>query len=310
MWAYLALGPGLPLPEGLEPPRGLVVTVKDRPVLVRTFMPEAGSRAVAVGYPGGVSTAFDAQTCRLAYAWSGHFLDAAPVWDGRGGNPAKVLGTRFWSSPRGFPWAVSDSNTLPDFEAQAKNPAFGADPGEGKVFQGKRLLRFEGYAVDKAGMPMFRYHVTADSDEPVAIAERPEPLGSPAGVGVRRHFTLQLPRQHRAWLLVGEAGQAPRALTGDGRKVSFDTLGKEESLEIPATAKMLVLPQGGSKVIALVPALLPKGTQWLLQRKGNKWLVVLSVPKSQQAGKIEISINVWAPYRDDESLLKDLIPSK
>src|SRR5262249_34030530 len=74
MWAYFSLGPSLPLPEGLEEPKGLMLSVKDRPVLLRTFMPEVGSRAIAVGYPGGVSVAFDTATCRLAYAWSGDFL--------------------------------------------------------------------------------------------------------------------------------------------------------------------------------------------------------------------------------------------
>ena len=42
MWSYLALGPGLSLPDGLEPPKGLVVAVKDRAELLRTFMPDAG----------------------------------------------------------------------------------------------------------------------------------------------------------------------------------------------------------------------------------------------------------------------------
>ena len=60
MWAYCAAGGNLPLPDGLEPPsRALAVSARDRPVVLRTFMPEAGSRAVAVGYPGGVSVAFD-----------------------------------------------------------------------------------------------------------------------------------------------------------------------------------------------------------------------------------------------------------
>ena len=70
MWAYLSLGPGLPLPEGLEPPKGLIIAVKDRPELLRTFMPEAGSKAIAVGYPGGVNLAFSADQCRMAYAWA------------------------------------------------------------------------------------------------------------------------------------------------------------------------------------------------------------------------------------------------
>ena len=59
MWAYLSLGPGLPLPAGLEPRRGLIVSVTDRPKVLRTFMPDAGSRALAIGFPNGVSVAFD-----------------------------------------------------------------------------------------------------------------------------------------------------------------------------------------------------------------------------------------------------------
>ena len=78
MWSYLSLGPGLPLPEGLEPPKGLIIAVKDRPEVLRTFMPEAGSKAIAVGYPGGVNVAFSADQCRLAYSWAGNFLDASP----------------------------------------------------------------------------------------------------------------------------------------------------------------------------------------------------------------------------------------
>ena len=57
----------------------------------------------AVGYPGGVSVAYDMATCRLAYAWSGNFLDASPAWNDRGGSPANLLGPRFWLAPPGCP---------------------------------------------------------------------------------------------------------------------------------------------------------------------------------------------------------------
>ena len=101
-------------------------------------MPDAGSRAVAVGFPSGVSAAFDAHTCRLAYAWSGPFLDASPVWDGRGGNPAHVLGPHIWNAPAGCPVGATTSNEPPDFAARAKDPAFGAGLPEGKLFDGRR----------------------------------------------------------------------------------------------------------------------------------------------------------------------------
>ena len=67
--------------------------------MLRTFLKDGGSRAVAVGYPGGVSAAFSADECRLAYAWAGNFLDATPVWDKRGGKPALLLGPKFWTAP-------------------------------------------------------------------------------------------------------------------------------------------------------------------------------------------------------------------
>ena len=137
IWGYLSLGPGLPLPDGMPGPvKGMILTVKDRPFLLRTFMPEAGSRAVAIGYPSGVSAAFDAHTCRLAYAWTGQFLDAAPVWDGRGGAPAKVLGPHIWNAPAGCPVAATPSDQPPDFAARAKDAAFGGALPEGVLFDG------------------------------------------------------------------------------------------------------------------------------------------------------------------------------
>ena len=83
---------------GDEPPKGLVIVVKDRPEVLRTFMPDAGAKAIAVGYPGYVSLAFSADQCRTAYAWGGNFLDSSPVWNNRGGAPAKLLGQN--SGPR------------------------------------------------------------------------------------------------------------------------------------------------------------------------------------------------------------------
>src|SRR5262249_41836929 len=194
----------LPLPEGMEPLKGLVLTVKDRPVLLRTFMPDAGSRAVAVGYPGGVSAAFDAATCRLAYAWSGNFLDASPVWDNRGGAPAKVLGPRFWSAPPGCPWDATASAEPPDFLARAKDPAYGGSLPEGKLYDGPRKLEFEGYTVNGEGLLTFRYRLRPDDSASVEVSERPEPLRSPVAAGIARNFTVQVPAERTPWLFAGE----------------------------------------------------------------------------------------------------------
>src|SRR5262249_26498497 len=145
LWAYLSLGPKLPLPEGVESSKGLVLTVKDRPVIFRTFLPDAGTRAIAVGYPDGLSLAFDATRCRLSYAWTGNFLDLSPVWTERGGNPAQPLGTRLWTAPPGCPWGVTSDDRPADFTARARDPGFGGDQPELKWHAGPRRLRFDGY---------------------------------------------------------------------------------------------------------------------------------------------------------------------
>jgi mono/diheme cytochrome c family protein len=308
MWAYLSLGPSMQLPEGMEPPKGLVLAVKDRPVLLRTFMPEAGSRAVAIGLPGGVATVFDAATCRLAYGWSGNFLDASPVWNDRGGRPAKVLGLKFWTAPRGCPWAVHDSNKPPDFAARAADPAYGADPGEGKVFQGQRLLSFEGYETDRDGFPTFRYRLDAVGGEFLRVRERPLPLRSPAGVGLARHFSLDVPKQRPTWLLAGEARQEPRLLDGKGNPVALDL--RSGKAEVAAAGRLLVLPQGGGRAIALLLTAAPEGARWHLQRRGDAWTAILGLPAAREAARVKVDLSVWSPHRDDPGLLKELLPTK
>jgi mono/diheme cytochrome c family protein len=303
MWAYLSLGPGLPLPDGLEPAsaRGIILTVKDRPVLLRTFMPDAGARAVVVGYPGNVSVAFDAVTCRLAYAWSGNFLDAAPAWDGRGGNPAKVLGPRFWTGPAGCPLAVSDSKEPPDFAAQSRDPAYGAAVPEGKVYDGPRQLAFEGYTTDKEGMPTFRYRLQAADPNPVEVTERPEPLRSGVGVGVARRFTVKAAASQMAWLFAGETKREPRLLDAKAAPLALDL--KAGEVELPAAGRALVLPQDGDKVIVLALSAAPEGACWRLRKLDARWQVLLRLP----AGSASARVVTWAPYRDDPALLKELL---
>jgi mono/diheme cytochrome c family protein len=304
IWAYLSLGPTLPLPEGTEPPPGLVLTVKDRPVLLRTFMPDAGSRAVTVGYPGGVAAVFDAQRGRLAYAWSGNFLDASPVWNDRGGNPARVLGARFWTAPPGCPWGLSHSEEPPDFAARARDPALGAELPEGKVFLGKRLFSFRGYAMDKEGRPTFRYEVAWQGGSVLKIDERPEPLRSPAGVGIARHFSLRLPHKGRAWLLAGETGQDPRVLNKKGAAVTCDL---KSGWAEAAADRSIGLSQGGGKVVLLTLSAAPAGTRWRMHHEANGWKVLLRLPTAPRA---TLRLCVWAPYREEAGLLKELIDAR
>jgi hypothetical protein len=308
MWGYLSLGPGLPLPEGMGAPKGMVLTVKDKPYLLRTFMPDAGSRAVAIGFPNGVSAAFDAHTCRLAYAWSGQFLDASPVWDGRGGNPAHVLGANIWDAPAGCPIAATSSNEPPDFDARAKDPAFGGALPDGKVFDGVPLLHFDGYSEDKAGAPTFRYHLQAGTDDRLDVSEHLESLRSGAAAGVARRFTLQVPARQVAWLLVGESGAEPRLLDAQGMPLTLDL--KASGTETTAAGRALLLPREGDHATVLMLSAAPDGAVWRVQKSGVMWKALVRIPGAADAAKPQIDLQVWAPYRNDPELIKELFRAR
>jgi cytochrome c553/cytochrome c551/c552 len=309
MWAYLSLGPTLPLPAGLEPPKGMILYVTDQPTILRTFMPDnGGTRAIAVGFPGGVSTSFDAHTCRLTYAWSGQFLDARPVWDGRGGNPAKLMGPKFWTAPPGCPIAASTSSEPPDFLSRAADPAYGGALPEGKVFQGTPLLQFEGYSTDAKGAPGFQYHLVVGDKENVKVRERTEALRAPAGVGLGRRFVLEVPAKQTAWVFVSESDTAPKLLDAKGDKQALDLKGGVA--EMPAMGHTLMVSLGNERVALLTPTSVPTGSQWRVQQVERKWQVLLRMPTADNATTQRIDVNIWIPHRDEVGLLKELLTAK
>lgn len=307
MWTYLSLGMSLPLPDGLGAPPGLALAVKDKPVILRTFMPDAGTKAIAAGYPGQVSVAFDAATCRLAYAWSGNFLDASPVWNDRGGNPAKLLGPRFWESPRGFPWAFSSDSKPPDFAAQMRDPVFGAAMPEGKAYQGPMQLRFHGYTTNNTVGPTFTYGVRLSEEREVEIREWLEPQRQPVAVGIARHFEFSRPPGVHAWLLAGETAGEPRVLNDKGAEIKLDL--RQPSIEQPAASRMVLLPQGGDRMYVLKLGEAAPEAGWVLQRVGGSWQVLLHLPGSQQQRPSRVTVFIWQPYRTDTAMIRELLGS-
>jgi hypothetical protein len=294
MWDYFSLGPGLPLPSGLEPPKGVVIAVKDKPEILRTFMPDgAGTRCVAVGYPGGLNVAFDSTQARLAYAWAGNFLDASPVWTNRGGAPAKLLGPKIWTGPAGHPWAVTDSRTPPDFAKQASDPAYGASLPEGKAFHGEPKLIVEGYTLDAGGTPTFAYRHTDGKGTLLRVEEQPGVVKSPAAAGLVRTFEVTVAATRTAWLNVGESDKDVRVVGG-----------KVES-ELPATTR-LILPQAGRAIV--LDATAPAGSAWVIVPKpiGGS-TVLLRLPE----GKATVTVTHWAVPKDDDDLIRSIpVPSK
>jgi cytochrome c2 len=148
MWAYLKNADKLELPPKIQKARSqdYELIPKDRPIVLRTFMDEAGTHAIAVGFPEKVHFAFDAEHVRLAAAWRGRFLDAQGTWFVRFAPAADPLGEELISLPPGVPFvllkeSLRDDNELsePDFDAK------------------KAGYRFLGYRLDESGVPTFLY---------------------------------------------------------------------------------------------------------------------------------------------------------
>lgn len=310
MWAYLSLGPGLPLPEGLEPPKGLIIGVKDRPEILRTFMPDAGSKSIAVGYPGGVSVAFSADQCRLTYAWAGNFLDASPVWNNRGGAPAKLLGPKFWQTAYGHPWGLTANKwNPPDYAGRANNPLFGTPlPLEpARTYDGPRAVEFDGYSLDKYGSPTFRYRLKENGNgAELKVAETPQPLQSGIAAGLARKFEVEAPAGYQTWFLAGSSTKDIRAVKSDGTGGRIVPSVDIVESNAPADGFRVVLPDG-EKANVLEVFNAPAGSQWrFIPRSGGGWLAILRFPESKTPIKATFTLTVWGLPKDDDELLKGL----
>jgi len=310
MWAYLSLGPGLPLPEGLEPPKGLIVAVKDRPQVLRTFMPEAGTKAIAVGYPGGVNVAFSADQCRLAYSWAGNFLDASPVWNNRGGAPAKLLGPKFWSAPTAHPWGLTTNPRIPpDFLARANNPAFGTPlPLEpARIYDGPMAVHFDGYSLDKNGRPTFRYSLDEGGKSAVLkVAETPAPVRAPAATGLSRKLAIETPAGYQTWFLAGETNKDLRAIRTEGGGLISPLRDAAES-EVGADGLRVVLPGDGERAMVIQAVGTPDKTAWrFVPKSGGGWLALLRLPETKDGWKGQFELVLWSLPKDDNALIRDL----
>ncbi len=165
MWIYLNNVGKLPLPEKLEAARATDYELipSTRPIVLRTFMREAGTHAIAVGYPGQVHLAYDALDCRPALLWRGRFLDAQGTWFVRFTPPADPLGSDRLPLPEGFP--------IVSLRTADSSPADTPDPQP----------RFDGYRLDATGTPTFLSH-----GHGLRLSERWEPRDN----GFQRTLTI------------------------------------------------------------------------------------------------------------------------
>lgn len=122
IWEFIEKGQGRP--EGFPDLGGQQFELKptERPIVQRTFLNGAGTKAILVGFPGEIHIAYDGKEARPALVWRGAFFDAYSTWFMR----------------------------MAPFE----NPMSKEVHAFPKV-EGKR--RFRGYELDEGGVPTFLF---------------------------------------------------------------------------------------------------------------------------------------------------------
>ena len=308
LWVYFQVAKRLPRPEGLNPPQKLHAPETAGPLVQRTFLHDTSPRGLAIRYPSGVHLAYDAQICRLSYAWSGDFLDMNPAWDGRGGGKANLEGSVFWTSPAGFPWEItSGTDQLPDFKDRETNTVFGAQSDK-TTPQPPSRVHFKGYRTDGLN-PTFMSTYDLEHGGTATIKETFATLRNEAALGFERSAAIKSPAAGFVWLHVAIADQPPswrtlNSIKADGNSGTWS----ESGATISASAAISLVQQGHPYILQVKQ--LPANTVWRAINRDNQWTLLLRVPVSADA-ESKFTLALWSPLDDKlasaEKLLTGLL---
>jgi mono/diheme cytochrome c family protein len=140
MWAYLNAKENVELPDKIKEARARNYELRptDKPIVLRTFMKDVGTHAIAVGFPQQIHYAFDAEKVRLAIGWRGKFLDAQGTWFVRFAPPAEPLGEAVFQF----------ADLVPIAKLTEANEAWPSRADD---------YRFDGYRLDSLGVPTILY---------------------------------------------------------------------------------------------------------------------------------------------------------
>lgn len=183
-----------------------VVRVMDEARVIRLLLPDASTRAMAVGLPGGVNYCFDTADASVRFGWSGEFLDVGPHMRGRGGNAAEILGDRFEVGHVPFPFRIGD-NDEPGIKYLGYRRS--GTPQFLYSVDGVRIVQEIKGAPGSPGLT-YRFEVTGHGDRPVRFSVNPENLLLSSSAGEWNQGTLTVSAAEAAEFTVTiqpEAGQ-------------------------------------------------------------------------------------------------------
>lgn len=200
IWYYLSLGTSAADPPGVRA-IGTKLEVGETAVLHRGRSRVAGFRGIAVGLPGKLSYAFNAETGTLSAIWDGDFVHVN--WSGQGSGDFQPVGQPIQLAQDVSFAPLSDADApWPLLPVMTKEQPVNPDP----LYPKNVGYQFRGYALDAALVPTFFYQSGR-----LQIEDRTESLSQATRRGLKRVMTFQGSEPQSVWF---------RALTGDIQRES------------------------------------------------------------------------------------------
>lgn len=221
----------------------------------RAFLPNVNPRGIAVGYPGGINLAWDADALNLAMIWRGGFLNVAPHWEGRGSG----------SQPSGYdqvrtgaglpmqqlesldePWVATSTATIlneKDTDTPKKEMTFNVKHPD---------YQFLGYRLDpKNRFPTFRYRYR---EAKVTESFAPAEIEGREALVRKIAFTGAIPKE--TWFRLADTGSLEKNDSGwyaIDANLWLKVEGSAEPTVRTAGKKELIVPvaESGERVITV-----------------------------------------------------------
>lgn len=227
---------------------GIPLAVGTEPVIYRNFIQGAGTRGIAVGYPGGFNIAWSADTMNLALVWRGAFMDAARHWNDRGGGYQPPLGYDVLSpTPEG---------ALPFFTVTAPN----ADWPKLEPKERADDYQWKGYRLDSQRSPIFSYRWQGvDVEESFAT----EGKGTANDGKLIRTITIKGTPPTNTWLRLAASDKIQPKDGGfliDAGRLNLGTKAFENKFLISATGAQLA---GSNLVVPAASGAIKITYQWV-----------------------------------------------
>ncbi len=236
LWDNFSLGRSARDPSGLRnEPAKLVVA--DKTVTYRGRSGVAGYRGIAVGHPGGMNLAFNAEYGSLTAIWKGDFVRVN--WQGQGaGDFAPLTRHIQLSQDVAFLKGAEPPTVWPAHPVITKETPVNPDP----LYPRNHGYAFLGYSLNvETSIPTFRYRCREIEIEDTSKASEKS---------MERSLAFTAPAAETLWL---------RALTGDIKAVS-ETVFQTADLRITVPLKSATLrPIASGGMELLLKITLPEG---------------------------------------------------